>query len=74
MILKKVRYVVHPDDVFLLGLEVGEGLEEIKVVYDVSNKANPFITQVADRLTIADHVVGVKDEFVVHPLDEDNVK
>ena len=73
MILKKVRYVVHPDDVFLLGLEVGEGLEEIKVIYDVSDRSHPFITQVADRLTIADHVVGVKDEFVVHPLEEDNV-
>ena len=70
MILKKIRYIVHPDDEIDLALDVGEEFSELSITFDL-DATKPFITQVHDRLTVADHAVHLKDEFVMHPFDED---
>lgn len=69
MILKKIRYIVHPDDEIYLALDVGEEFAELSVTFDLDS-AKPFITQVHDRLTVADHAVRLKDEFVKHPFED----
>ena len=69
MILKKIRYIVHPDDEIDLALDVGEEFAELSVTFDL-DATKPFITQVHDRLTVADHAVRLKDEFVKHPFED----
>ena len=71
MIVQKIRYIVHPDDEINLALTAGEQFNEIKVIFDITGE-KPFITQVEDRLTIADHSIFIKDEYVIHPLDEED--
>lgn len=68
---KKIRYIVHPDDEIDLCMDVGKEFLELRITFDLST-SKPFITQVHDRLTIADHAVTVKDEYVRHPLEEDD--
>lgn len=67
--IEKIRYIVHPEDEVKLAVMVGEGYDEIRVLFDLEGK-EPFITQVHDRLTIADEGVRLDDEYVNHPLDE----
>lgn len=69
MKLRKIRYVVHPDDEIELALDVGSEFEELFVTFDL-DASKPFITQVHDRMTIADHAVRLKDEFVKHPFED----
>lgn len=73
MIAQKIRYVVHPDDEINLALTAGEQFNEIEVIYDVTNIEKPFITQVEDRLTIADEAVRIIHEFVKHPLRDEDI-
>lgn len=72
MIVQKIRYVVHPDDEINLALTAGEQFNEIKVIFDVTGE-KPFITQVEDRLTIADEAVRVTQEFVKHPIRDEDI-
>lgn len=69
MRLIKLRYVIHPDDEIDLALDVGSEFEELYITFDLDS-AKPFITQVHDRLTVADHAVRLKDEFVKHPFED----
>lgn len=68
---KNIRYIVHPDDEIDLYMDVGKEFEEIKVIFDLDSTV-PFITQVHDRMTIADHAVQVYSEFVKNPLDKED--
>lgn len=72
MIVQKIRYIVHPDDEINLALTAGEQYNEIKVIFDVTGE-KPFITQVEDRLTIADEAVRVTQEFVKHPIRDEDI-
>lgn len=72
MIVQKIRYIVHPDDEINLALTAGEQFNEIKVIFDVTGE-KPFITQVEDRLTIADEAVRVTQEFVKHPIRDEDI-
>ena len=72
MIIQKIRYIVHPDDEINLALTAGEQFSEIKVLFDVTGE-KPFITQVEDRLTIADEAVRVTQEFVKHPVRDEDI-
>lgn len=72
MIVQKIRYIVHPDDEINLALTAGEQFNEIKVIFDVTGE-KPFITQVEDRLTIADEAVRVTQEFVKHPVRDEDI-
>ncbi|MEG2053166.1 MAG: hypothetical protein RRZ92_04375 [Bacilli bacterium] len=54
-----VRYTVHPDDAFLLGLEVGEELGEIRVLFDEDEKdGKAFIAQVNKFATVPDDTIS----------------
>lgn len=72
MIVQKIRYIVHPDDEINLALTAGEQFNEIKVIFDITGE-KPFITQVEDRLTIADEAVRVTQEFVKHPIRDEDI-
>lgn len=72
MIVQKIRYIVHPDDEINLALTAGEQYNEIKVIFDITGE-KPFITQVEDRLTIADEAVRVTQEFVKHPVRDEDI-
>lgn len=72
MIVQKIRYIVHPDDEINLSLTAGEQYNEIKVIFDITGE-KPFITQVEDRLTIADEAVRVTQEFVKHPIRDEDI-
>lgn len=72
MIVQKIRYIVHPNDEINLALTAGEQFNEIKVIFDVTGE-KPFITQVEDRLTIADEAVRVTQEFVKHPVRDEDI-
>lgn len=72
MIVQKIRYIVHPDDEINLALTAGEQFNEIKVIFDITGE-KPFITQVEDRLTIADEAVRVTQEFVKHPVRDEDI-
>lgn len=72
MIVQRIRYIVHPDDEINLALTAGEKFNEIKVLFDVTGE-KPFITQVEDRLTIADEAVRITQEFVKHPIRDEDI-
>ena len=72
MIVQKIRYIVHPDDEINLALTAGEQFNEIKVIFDITGEKS-FITQVEDRLTIADEAVRVTQEFVKHPIRDEDI-